>query len=664
MIDLTDEIPGIVQKRYGQLQAQGRAFYDFVPKEREKNLQFRELLKEVCTNEIAQAFLREVCRIDHLFWLNAYCWVFEPRPNGDHGHGKLPFITWPAQDDAVRVTLDCWGVSDVVVDKARGEGASWLFLMLVLHEWLFAPEDKMFAAGLASRNMDAVDNHRDPDSLMWKLDFQLKNLPVWMTGMKNFDWERTVSDHALLNKNLGHTIMGYSADDDLGTGGRKSVWVWDEMAKFGLGKDRDALNSTEPTSNCRIMISTHKGTANEYYKIVRSPGSVPVIVMDWKNNPTRNKQMFTVKGGLPHGKPVLQNEEEHDETWDAFLEVWPEKASELDKKAYEWTEEKIVSPWYVERCLRAGSTPQTMAQEYDRNPEGTEQQFFSDARLSKIGKECIQPPKHRGDLRFDYDNPLGTVTFTPDPDGNLLLWCDLLAGTPLLDGDACVGCDISSGLGESRTSNSVACAFERNSGHQIAEFATNRLTPDKFASYSLALSKWLHNAQLNWETNGSVGAAFTASIKAIGYHNIYYREVRDRLLKKKTKSPGWGSSIGKKSEILGAAGNGGLRAAIYEGKCVIRSELLLEECRQFIYDENGNVVHAGSTDKADRANRNEDHGDRVIAAAVAWLTVLDRPRQTPQELAKRAKPPQYTMASRLADYDAEKEAQRESGWAW
>ena len=631
-------------------------YYNNVPKTREANEHYRECLYEFAERSPAYAkAMEEVCGEDTLFFLNAFCYVNETRPTEEHGFGKIPMITWPSQNELVETMDKNWGTSDVIVDKARGEGASWLVLLKILHSWMFMPADELFVAGLASKDENSVDDPRDPDSLMWKLDWELSQLPKWL--VPNF--ERTVSDHNLLNADRGHSIKGYSASEDLGTGGRKFVWLWDEFAKFGVGKDKDALMSTEPTTSCRIFVSTHKGTNTEYFRMIRSPGKTPLVVMSWQKNPFRNKYMFRLIDEVP----TLEDPDEADETWAEFLRDWPESEKILKDKGFDWPDEKLLSTWYITRCLRIDSDPQSIAQEYDRNPEGTEQQFFSEARVERLRKVYARPPKHRGYLKFDYDDPAGQCRFVEDPEGQVLVWCDLLEGTPLLTGDACIGCDIGSGIGDSKTSNSVAIGFDRQTGEQILEFATNRLLPDKFTSYSLALSYWLHTAQLNWEVNG-IGKVFTEGVKLANYPNVYYREVDDRVAKKKTKKPGWGSSRNQKQILLGAAGNGGFRGAVYETACKIRSDALLSECLQFVYDDAGNVVHAGSMNKRDKTNLNEAHGDRVIAAAVAWLAVLDRHKLSPSQLLESRSMQPDTMAYRLREHDLALENAQEEEWAW
>jgi len=40
----------------------------------------------------------------------------------------------------------------------------------------------MFKVNIVSKDQDAADNAKDPDSIMWKIMFALESLPWWMRG--------------------------------------------------------------------------------------------------------------------------------------------------------------------------------------------------------------------------------------------------------------------------------------------------------------------------------------------------------------------------------------------------------------------------------------------------------------------------------------------------
>jgi len=145
-------------------------YFPVVPIDPVENQKWRIDLKNKCLNdERKQEGILEMCRDDSLFWLSSFCWLYEPRPTPK----IIPFIPWPHQLPAWKSIERCIGYCDVGLEKSRGEGASWMIVMLVLHRFLFLP---MFAAGLVSKDERTVDDPENPDSLFWKMTWQLEKL--------------------------------------------------------------------------------------------------------------------------------------------------------------------------------------------------------------------------------------------------------------------------------------------------------------------------------------------------------------------------------------------------------------------------------------------------------------------------------------------------------
>src|SRR5688572_23358855 len=113
-------------------------FYTQVPKDLEENLQYRKALRLRADGQPqVQAQLITACKHDVLFFFNAFCYLFEPRPrffpDGRKKSNVIPFITWPHQDKAVLEILQHLGREDVGIIKSRGEGASWIAILLAVH---------------------------------------------------------------------------------------------------------------------------------------------------------------------------------------------------------------------------------------------------------------------------------------------------------------------------------------------------------------------------------------------------------------------------------------------------------------------------------------------------------------------------------------------------
>lgn len=157
-------------------------------------------------------------------------------------------------------------------------------------------------------------------------------------------------------------------------------------------------------------------------------------------------------------------------------------------------------------------------------------------------------------------------------------------------------------------------------------------------------------------TQRCAGGAFTRQVIDIGYGNIYYRELEGRSYRKKTKNPGFFTNDKNKLALLGK-----MAGAIQSKEYIIRSDKLLDECRQYVYKD-GKVVHSRSVKTQDDSSKGQAHGDRVIAAALAWHGAVDRPADTTVQTDEFLEAPRGSMAYRLKEYDALIASELNDGW--
>ena len=89
-----------------------------------------------------------------------------------------------------------------------------------------------------------------------------------------------------------------------------------------------------------------------------------------------------------------------------------------------------------------------------------------------------------------------------------------------------------------------------------------------------------------------------------------------------------------------------VRKKIVEGQCRNYSDQSMLECLQYVYTQNGKVIHAKAKNNIDPSAISENHGDRVIADALAmWVIDEVGPRPThTQEI------PDNCFASRRKEY--------------
>ncbi len=617
----------------------------------EKNLQWRRRwFVPAMTDRGLQRDLRQAAFEDILFWFNAFCFCFEPRA----AVKVRPFSTWEHQDPVI-ITLDnaitdserSEAPIDVVVDKSRGQGATWIYLLIFLRRWL---RDPLFSAGLVTRNESLVDSLRDPDTLMWKIVWMIKMLPTWMLP-EGFDVSknRSVSEHSLANPSNGASIVGYAATGDVARGGRKSVFAMDEFAAFRPGEDYAALNSTQHVTNCRFLVSTHLGDSGAYYDAATQDSNAIKVVMDWKDNPTQNAKLFRIV----HGKYFESDPKKGNKLGMQDFEILKDQHTKLRRRGFK-IEDKLRNSWYNEQCLRPGATVRGIAQELDRDPSGSVAKVFSSEVLKDAEKLYAQPPLLQGRLVYDSETAKVKSPFiVPTETGELKLWI-----RPGLDGEMpagvfVLGADISAGTAGSYSSNSVACVINKMTGEQVAEWASNSVVPIKFAYVCAALGYWFHGAEIIPEANFGAGY-MTAMVEDICYQNLYYREMDIVGLHKKTKKAGfWMAKDDDKLKLFEA-----LQEGMADGRFIPRSEALLKECPEYEW-KNAKIIHNASTRTDDEASKGKAHGDRVIAAALAWMRCVTQPGTDSEETARKA--PVGSMAERLQVRDREL---RQDGDPW
>jgi hypothetical protein len=342
-------------------------FYDelTVPKDPRENVRWRlNLWKAAATSRSLQRDILRISAADCLWWINSFCWLYEPRAGTSSRF--IPFVTWPHQDALVAGINKCIDFSlqdaenkiDFGVEKSRGEGATWSYLMTALWRWIFEP---MFACGLISRNEDCVDG-ANPDALMPKLDWQLRQLPRWMwpDGF-SFREHRRTKDHSLMNPEMESTIVGFPATGDAGAGGRKTIFLMDELGRFKVNESWLAMSSTQYVADCRGLVSTYRGEEGAFYAMMQGAAEIEKYTMYWWDNPTRNRLLYKYTRGRTEAvRPGQQA---------ALREYEAKNKKSLDRlrKAGYFQEGQMRSPWYDNECKRA-SSPQFIAEELDCNP--------------------------------------------------------------------------------------------------------------------------------------------------------------------------------------------------------------------------------------------------------------------------------------------------------
>lgn len=586
-------------------------FYSKVPKEYKANLRYRvELRKRCAESEVYRQAVWTACKNDFLFWLNAFCWVYEPRPkkvNGIEMPTDLPFLTWSHQDTVIREIRQHLGYKSIGVIKSRGEGMSWIACMLALHDWIFV---EGAAVGLATKSEADADDPKNPDSLMWKIQWQIDKLPIWMVGKKGVDWDRNIDKHTFYHRRSDSSITAGACTSDTFRGGRKRWVLTDEFAKWGKEKGHDFLQNINAVTESVLYVSTVWGSDDAFYDIMTGTSSqLHKIVMDWKDNDVRRRGLYNFKGGIPVATDPENNPlpPDYNPPSQDVLDLF----EELRARGYA-LEGNVRSPWYDRECAKAGMTPQKIAREYDMDWSGsTAKVFLPDFYVA--ARKTITAPFGKYNIVFDR----GLVELSDSPTGKVKLWCYLDPRGKPPAGKYVIGVDLSFGGGGSFTSNSVAIVVNAGTGEQVCEYVTNIVRPSDFADHCIGLARFFHGAYLAWERNGP-GAPFTERVNRVGYSYCYERKsMKGRRVKYEY---GFWSKGGTGENMMDE-----LQRSIVAGEWKVRSSELLDETDGYIRKD-GNIYCPKSYYTDDEGSKGLAHGDRVMAYGVARQASLDMPQ--------------------------------------
>lgn len=228
-----------------------------------------------------------------MHWMDTY----DPRRNGSKW---IPFIFFAKQADYITFLHQLRQEQESgLCEKARDMGVTWLSSGYSVWSWLFIKDDSL---GWGSRKENLVDTIGDADSVFEKMRLIIQRLPsIWHP--KGFSWKKHATFMKLINPENGATVTG-EAGDNIGRGGRKSMYFKDESAHYERPEKIEA--ALGDNTNVQIDISSVNGLGNIFHKrreagIDWSPGAVipkgftRVFVMDWSDHPAKTQEWYNAR---------------------------------------------------------------------------------------------------------------------------------------------------------------------------------------------------------------------------------------------------------------------------------------------------------------------------------------------------------------------------------
>lgn len=255
------------------------------------------LLNRMRTDRTIVPILKKYYETNPVAFILDWAFTYDPRNVGTEYPPNMPFCLFERQIDMIQFVYEALEDKEKGLwEKSRDYGATWVACGLSVWAWLYRPGSSV---GWGSRKETLVDKLGDPDSIFEKIRQIIRALPPELRPV-----EYREKDHLTfmkcINPENGSTITG-EAGDNIGRGGRKSIYFLDEAAHV----DRPELieASLSANTNVRIDISSVNGVGNVFYrnrkaglewepgkKIPR--GKLRVMVLDWRDHPAKNDEWY------------------------------------------------------------------------------------------------------------------------------------------------------------------------------------------------------------------------------------------------------------------------------------------------------------------------------------------------------------------------------------
>jgi len=546
------------------------------------NVRHRAYMQQISETDLEyRAYVIEACRRDVLAFMDLFCVTKDPRRVPD----VLPWISYDFQLGAVRdieAAIDTG--EDLLIDKSRDMGASWMVLYVLLHKWLFESGSDI---RIGSRKEEFVDKPKIIDTLFEKLRFTLEHLPYWLMP-EGFDWKKHSTFMKLYNPKLGNTIVGESANPSFGSGGRSKAILLDEFAKWDDSIAIAAWTSTADVTKCRLAVSTPVGSGNKFAQLALGTGEETIkrISLHWTLHPHKAKDAYYLDGAG---------------TWIPVQS--PEQAFKLWNQGV-----KVRSPWYDAEANRRSIAD--LAQEVDIDYLQSGSPFFDipalklqkvwKHRKSKIQGEPIPWGYHIKTVILDVN---GQITMREDDQNGWLRVYE----RPDKHCQYAIGADTAEGL--AKGDECFLVVRDKYTRNVVAVF-NGLIDPGEFG-YRLWLVHRYYNNAVTAPENNNHGYTTCYEFDKYGGHLYFTRPETQGATQSIAAKRGWTTTAKTRPYMLNQLGTE-IRTRFFE----IRDDVLIKQCLTFVRNEK----HSGKPE-ADGILKD----DGVIALAISSAVILEQP---------------------------------------
>ena len=228
----------------------------------------------------------------------------------------VPFMLMPRQREYILWLLERWNKQESgVVEKSRDMGISWLGLGFSWWLWTFYPGASIT---MGSRKEALVDKVGDADSLLEKFRLMMRRVPKGF--VPNGFVEKKHATHLKINNPENEAALTGEAGDQMGRGGRSSIYFLDEFAFVERSNGVDAAVSQN--SGIRIYQSTVNGTGNAF-AVKAHDGHHPVFRFHWTDDPRKDVKWYETQCLLLEPETVASEIDINYEASDDLIAISP-----------------------------------------------------------------------------------------------------------------------------------------------------------------------------------------------------------------------------------------------------------------------------------------------------------------------------------------------------
>lgn len=238
----------------------------------------------------ADAGLLAACRIHYkhnpIDFIADWGVTMDPRLVKRNLPAVIPLVPFPRQREWLQWLIDRWQAGENgLTEKSRDMGCSVNAMALLSTLCLFYDS---FVGGIGSRKEDLIDGVGDPNTLFYKSRMFLEHLPSEFRKGWNAR-NKALSSHMKIDIPETGSVLKGEAGNNIGRGGRASIYLVDESAFLANGASVDA--SLSQTTDCRIDLSSVNGRDNPFAER-RFSGMVPIFTFNWKEDPRKDEAWY------------------------------------------------------------------------------------------------------------------------------------------------------------------------------------------------------------------------------------------------------------------------------------------------------------------------------------------------------------------------------------